>query len=146
MSEAETDPPPLHPVAELAASLLGGGTNGAPYTLSEAGQARIARSLDALLGTVELRDAASDLLKLACWLDTQASSPEASDAILSAVTALTDELEKVLSEHDPESLTDTKQKFDRFRAEGASSKAPQADEAPPKGTIKLGTLDYPKRG
>jgi hypothetical protein len=136
----------LHPVAELATTLMTGGENGEPYAMSETAKARLTRALDTLHGSIELQLAVSDLIKLGCWLDTEANSPAAANAILEVLKGEIAPLEKVLAEHDPESLADTKRSFDRFRGEDAGPKAPQPDQAPPKGTVKLGTLDYPKRG
>ena len=144
--EDEHENPPLHPIAELAATLLSGGENGEPYALGDIAKTRIVRSLDALFGSIELQIAVSDLIRLACWLDTEAHSKDAADELLEIMKGVIEPLEAVLAEHDPESLTDTKQKFDRFRDEEGGPKAPKVGEDAPKGSVKLGTLDYPKRG
>jgi hypothetical protein len=144
MSEEE-DKPELHSVAELAATLLSGGINGEPYALSETAEARLDRALDALHGSIELKHACADLIRLGAWLDREAASPEAAEALLRVLERAVPALDAVLAEHDPESLTETKARFDRFRDE-EGRKAPKVGDEAPRGSVKLGTLDYPKRG
>lgn len=145
MSDAEVEEGTLHPVAELAATLLSGGMNGEAYALSAVAEARLDRALDALGGTIELKHACGDLIRLAAWLELEASSPEPAQVLLSVLERAAPALEAVLAEHDPESLTETKARFDRFRDE-SGAKAPKVGDEAPRGSVKLGTLDYPKRG
>src|SRR6185295_19023867 len=132
----------LHPIVDLTASLMTAGDE--PCELTDPAKQQLTEALEKLAGTPELKPACGDLLRMAYWLDTEAGAPKAAQAIVEILETMVPALDAWFAEHDPD-LADTKQKFDRFRDE-EGPKAPRVGETAPEGSIKLGSLDYKKRG
>jgi hypothetical protein len=133
----------LHPIADLACELLLTGGD-EPYSFDETALERIGTDLAALFGDTVLRRAVADLLRVACYLDTEASSPAAAQALIRVASAAVEPLNAL--ESADEAVASTKREFDRFRGTEEGSRAPKVGEDAPEGSVKLGTLDYPKRG
>lgn len=143
---------PLHPVAELAAMMLAKNSPTPPHVLDEASADELRAELARLAGNVELRRATGDLIRLACHLDTAAGSPDAAAAILRVLESTVEPL-RALDAAEGEALAGAteegsaaKRDFDRFRGSEEAPKAPKIGEGAPQGSVKLGSLDYPKRG
>lgn len=145
----ERDDRELHPIAVLAASLL---TNEGEAAFAYDGPAleRLKEEIAELSGDDALRRAVRDLIRLACYLDTEAGSPRAAAALIEALEVAVEPL-RALEARDAgsEEAGDgdaARKEFERFRGVEPASKAPRVGDEAPKGSVKVGTLDYPKRG
>ncbi|MEK7703415.1 MAG: hypothetical protein AAB426_00540 [Myxococcota bacterium] len=77
-----------HRLADEALQLLGSG-KGERYALESSGAQKLTRSLSALFGTAELRDAVDALVRLAYFLAEKQGSPGAAKSLLDvAATAI----------------------------------------------------------
>lgn len=151
MSESPTaSDSPLHPIVELASTLIARASPRPPHDLDDAAAEQLRGELARLEGHVELRDAVAGLLRLACHLDLEARSPEASERLLRLLEAHVVEplraLDSAEGEAVVEGVAEAKRDLDRFRGTRETPKAPKVGEDAPKGSVKLGSLDYPKRG
>lgn len=143
---------PLHPIADRAALLLAR-AGGPPFELEEPAAESLRAELVALFGKRELEDAVADLIRLACHLDTERGSPTAARGLLALAEECAGALEAldlaapidaslgVSGDRAGESLAEGR----RFLG-GARARAPKVGEDAPEGSVKLGSLDYPKRG
>jgi hypothetical protein len=128
-----TESADLHPIATFAADLVEQGPD-KTYALDDAALARIAEALAEIGPKAERGKAAMDLIRVACFLDAQPGSHDAAMAILGVLEAAG------LIAHAAH------RDFDRFRGASGAPKAPQVGDAAPEGSLKVGSLDYPKRG
>jgi hypothetical protein len=136
---AEND---VHPIVERCAQMIVRSGEAPPFVLDDPGAKLIEDELRALFGTEELRTAVADLIRLACHLDTERSSPEAAQRILAVLECCVDPLRALdTAEPDPESEDAAKKLIGT-----EPPKAPKVGESAPRGSVKLGSLDYPKRG
>lgn len=137
--------PELHPVVVALCGRMA--CSDGIYEIPEEQRVLLDRDLAALFRQPALRDAVRDLLRLACWLDTEARSPRAAQAILDALEAITPEMRALEAlEAEADGGAAETPKFERFRDPDARAVAPRLGESAPKGTLKIGSLDYPKRG
>ncbi|MCK6550589.1 hypothetical protein L6R52_32425 [Myxococcota bacterium] len=151
MSERATaSDPTLHPIVELASTLLARTSPRPPHQLDDASAEQLRAELAKLEGQTELRDAVAGLIRLACHLDLEARSPDAAERLLRLLEAHAVEPLRALEAADGEAVVEgvaeAKRELDRFRGTREGPKAPKVGEDAPKGSVKLGSLDYPKRG
>lgn len=138
---------PLHPIVDFATSLMVPG-DGEACALDASGEARLKEQLSLLYGDPSLRKAVVDLVRLACWLDTEARCPRTSAALVKLLGENAVEPLRALKEASAGGEIDAKpSEFERFRGDSVrSAKAPQVGEAAPDGSVKAGSLNYPKKG
>lgn len=140
----------IHPIVPFAASIIAEQSPSPPHTLDDAGADAIAEELSKLFGADELRRAVADLLRLACHLDLEAGSPDASRRLVRLLEEHAVEPLRALDAASGEAATlevqEAKREFDRFRGDSTHPRAPRLGESAPRGSVKLGSLDYPKRG
>lgn len=140
----------VHPIVEFAASLLSKREDDS-YFLDETGALRLEQQLAKHYEDESLRRAVADLIRLACHLDTEVRSPAAAAAILDVLAHAVEPL-RALDDPGaskggvPDDVGSAKHEFDRFRGKEPSTRAPKVGEEAPEGSVKLGSLDYPKRG
>jgi hypothetical protein len=139
MSSAE----PLHPIVDFAWGLLAD-RDEEPLLDVEALES-IADRLRPLFGSPELKRAVIDLLRLACWLETEAGAVETANAIILMLDAQTTEPLRLLRIACGEGDDLGGRDFQRFHA-GEGPKAPKVGEDAPGGSVKAGSFNFPKRG
>jgi hypothetical protein len=140
-----------HPIRFVIAGVLKDGVGKEePAVLDDRGTDAITKELDKTIGSEELVDAVEMILGIAYTLETQQKSPGTAQKLIDIV-----EREKVLgalkdlnrkkAAQRAEEVAKTANKFTGFTGGDPQKKAPRPDEAAPKGSIKLGSLTFPKK-
>lgn len=148
-----TDAPELegHPIRYLVASVLRDGERGEePALLDEDGAALIRSEIDKVLDSPELVDVVEMILGIAHALEVEQRSPTAAAALLDLVERepVIESLKELNRKKDAErseAVAKAAGKFTGFTGSESQKKAPKDSEAAPKGSIKLGSLDFPKK-
>jgi hypothetical protein len=140
-----------HPIRDVVALLIkDGGPGEEPAVLDEVGLAQIREELDSLIGQEELVDAVDTLLLLADVIALQQKSEKCAvklcevverDEVVDALRALNRKKDAERAE----AVAKTAEKFTGFVGQNSTKKAPKNSDAAPKGSVKLGSLDFPKK-
>lgn len=152
MAEQKQDPQSDgHPIRYLIASVLKDGEPGKePAELQPEGLETIRGAIRSYIGSKELVDCVEMVLAVAGSLEVDHKSPKAAallfqlvenDEIIGALKELNREKEADRSEH----VAKAADKLTAFTGVDSQKKAPKGDESAPKGSVKLGSLDFPKK-
>jgi hypothetical protein len=152
MARANEDPlVDGHPIRYLIASvLLDGSADQEPALLDDAGIEKITTELDRNIGSEELVDAVEMLLGVAYNIETAHHSPFTAQKLIDIVErepilrALR-ELNRNKNQKRAEEVQKQADKLTQFTGSESQKKAPKNDDAAPKGSIKLGSLNFPKK-
>jgi hypothetical protein len=147
---AQETPQVPHPIRDIVAMVVkDGGPGEEPALLDPAGLSRIRTELDALIGSDELVDAVDTLLLIADVLAIDQKSETCAlricelverEEIISALRELNRKKETARAE----AVAKSADKFTDFVGADAK-KAPKGTDPAPKGSIKVGSLDFPKK-
>lgn len=140
-----------HPIRYVIASvLIDGAANEEPALLDDAGIDKITQELDRTIGSEELVDAVEMLLGVAYNVETAHQSPVTAQKLIdivereSVLRALR-ELNRNKNQKRAEEVQKQADKLTQFTGSESQKKAPKTDDAAPKGSIKLGSLNFPKK-
>jgi hypothetical protein len=140
-----------HPIRFVIASvLIDGSGDEEPAQLNEAGIQKITEEIDRTTKSDELVDAVEMLLGVAYSLETTHKSPVTAQKLIdivereSVLRALR-ELNRAKNAKRAEEVQKAADKLKEFTGSESGKKAPKNDEAAPKGSIKLGSLNFPKK-
>jgi hypothetical protein len=102
------------------------------------------------MGKPELVDCVEDVLTIVAHLEEDEKSPKAAQALYVLVEndEVVASLKNLVRQQDSEraeKVADAADKLNEFTGKESNRKAPMADEAAPKGSMKLGNLDFPKK-
>lgn len=140
-----------HPIRFVIASVL---TDGAgdeePAQLNDAGVQKISEEIDSCAGSEELVDAVEMLLGVAYSIETTHKSPVTAQKLIDivereSVLRSLRELNRQKNAKRAEEVQKNADKLKEFTGSESGKKAPKNDEAAPKGSIKLGSLNFPKK-
>src|SRR5688572_19511405 len=140
-----------HPIRYLIASVLvDGAVDEEPALLTDAGIDKITEEIDRTIGSQELVDAVEMLLGVAYDLETAHRSPNTAQKLIDVVErdkvlrALRD-LNRQKNQKRAEEVQKAADKLTQFTGSESGKKAPKTDDAAPAGSIKLGSLNFPKK-
>lgn len=140
-----------HPIRDVVAELLvDGGAGQEPAVLPPDALARIRQEIDKHVGAPDLVDVVETILLCANFLEVQQKSPGCAGELCDLVERETvinalKELNRQKEQKRAEQVQKTAEKFSGFTGSATNKKAPKADQSAPKGSIKLGNLDFPKK-
>ena len=142
-----------HAIKNVIASLLeDGGPGQEPAQLPKAAVEQLRQIVDAYAATPtpELVDVVETMLLVATVLEQQQKSPTCAGTLCDLVERenVINALKQLNRQKDAmraEEVAKTADNFSAFTGDDSKKKAPKADEAAPKGSIKLGNLDFPKK-
>lgn len=153
MTETAQQPRDGHPIRDLVAELLTDGQHGQEAAvLSKEAQEKLKAEIDKYVAapTPELVDVVETILLIANLIEVQQKSPSCAGLLCdlvereTVINALKD-LNRQKDAQRAEQVAKTADKFSGFSGNETQRKAPKADETAPKGSIKLGNLDFPKK-
>jgi hypothetical protein len=140
-----------HPIRYVIASVLIDGTGDQePALLDDAGIQKISDEIDKTSGSEELVDAVEMLLGVAYNIETTHRSPVTAQKLIdvvereSVLRSLRD-LNRAKQQKRAEEVQKASDKLKQFTGADSGKQAPKKDEAAPKGSIKLGSLNFPKK-
>lgn len=147
-----TEPSDVHrEVQEILINLVQDGGDGKePAFFADEDLATIEKMVDAFFGVPELIDCVETVLVVAHLLETEQSSPRAAKQLVAIVDSpkvidAMKALNRKKDEERREEVGKTAKEFSKFAAKEEAHVAPKEDEEAPKGSLKLGALDFPKR-
>lgn len=110
----------------------------------------IRTEIRSFLGKPELIDCVEDVLTIVGFLELEEKSPKAAQALYELVEnpEVIESLKAINRHLDAEradNVAKAADKLQQFTGQDSQKKAPKADEETPKGTMKLGNLDFPKK-
>lgn len=138
-------------VQRFVAERVGDGEEGQePAFLPPESIEEIEQLVDAFIGLPELIDAVETILIIAHALEVEKNSVQAAMKLIAIVERqkVLDAMKALNRKKDDERREDvgkTAKEFSKFAAKEQSNTAPKEDEEAPKGSLKLGALDFPKR-
>lgn len=140
-----------HPIRYVIASvLIDGSGDQEPAQLDDLGIEKISEEIDRTSKNDELVDAVEMLLGVAYSLETTHKSPHTAQKLIdivereSVLRALR-ELNRAKNAKRAEEVQKNADRLKEFTGSDSGKKAPKNDEAAPKGSIKLGSLNFPKK-
>jgi hypothetical protein len=140
-----------HPIRYVIASvLLDGAGEEEPAVLTDAGVLKVTEEIDRTIGGEELVDAVEMLLGVAYSLETTHKSPVAAQKLIdvvereSVLRALR-ELNRQKNAKRADEVQKNADKMNAFTGSDSGKKAPRAEDSAPKGSVKLGSLNFPKK-
>jgi hypothetical protein len=140
-----------HPIRYLIAAVVkDGDPKKEPAVFDADGLEQIRKEIRSHIGSPELVDCVETVLGLAAALEVEQRSPRAAQALFQLVE--NDEIIKALKELNQkkdaqraEAVAKAADKLTAFTGSESQKKAPKSDDHAPKGSIKLGNLDFPKK-
>lgn len=140
-----------HPIRYVIASvLIDGSGDQEPAQLDDLGIEKISEEIDRTSKNEELVDAVEMLLGVAYSIETTHKSPQTAQKLIdivereSVLRALR-ELNRAKNAKRAEEVQKNADRLKEFTGSDSGKKAPKNDEAAPKGSIKLGSLNFPKK-
>lgn len=138
-------------VQEALASLVVDGEEGQePAVFPAESLQKIEGIVDAFIGSTELIDCVETILVVAHLLEVEKESPRAAKKLVAIVDRdkVIDAMKALNNAKDDdrrEGVAKTAEQFSKFSASDQQKKAPSDAEDAPKGSLKIGALDFPKR-